>query len=107
MGHQRVALACGCLERESNHLTMLSTDIECNLWTNFGASLVVVVGDQNKETDLVHRHYYCPRLPDRTIEPQWTQEGQNVVEKVSISLVAIHVLAASVLTCRGAHRLQK
>ena len=89
---------------------MLSTDIECNLWTNLGASLVVVVGNQNKETDLVHRHYYCPRLPDRKSTPQWTQEGQNVVEKVSISLlslVAVHVLAASVLTCCGAHRLQK
>lgn len=35
-----------------------------------------------------------PHLPSRKIELQWTQEGQNVVEKVSLSLlllVAIHV----------------
>ena len=50
------------------------------------------------------------RLPNRKAESQWTQEGQNVVEKVSISLlslVATLVLAASVLTRCGTHRLQK
>ena len=105
-----MAFACSCLERESNHLTMFSTDMQRHLWTNFDASLVVVVGNQNKETDLVHRHYYCPRLPNRKTKPQWTQEEQNVVEKVSTSLlllVTILVLALSVLTCCGAHRLQK
>ena len=105
-----MARACSCLERESNHLAMFSTDMRRHPWTNFGASLVVVVGNQNKETDLVHCHYYCPRLPDRKTKPKWTQEEQNVVEKVSVSLVSLVaslVLAPSVLTCCGAHRLQK
>ena len=66
-----------------------------------------------KETNLVNRQpsLLLPRLPNRKTKPQWIQEGQNVFEKVSISLLSlsllIHVLATSVLTCCGAHRLQK
>ena len=50
---------------------------------NVGASLVVVVGDQNKGTGLVARHYYCPRLLYRKTMDSGRTEHRRESEHVA------------------------